>query len=163
MRALAFVPLLALAACSGETEPVEKKAPAAEQLQAGQWEITTEVTQFVKADAGAARIDTPVGTRETATRCLAEADARKPQPALFAGPKDSCTYRNFYLSGGRIDALLDCQRPGLAGKVMMNVNGTYTATRIEGSRGIDTYLNSDGDVKVRAKITGRHVGQCTPG
>lgn len=164
MRELAFVALLALAACSDGADPAkEADAAPAQQLQAGQWEITSEVVTFNQADQGAPKIDTPVGTRETTTHCVAEADVKRPVPALFAATGDSCNYRDIYMSGGRINASIDCTRSGLRGQLMYSVNGSYTATSIDATRDLQTYLTSDGDVRVSSKITGRHVGQCTSG
>jgi hypothetical protein len=163
MRALGFVPLIVLAACSGSSQPPKEKAeaPAAEQLQPGQWEMTTEVTSLTKADQGTPRINTPAGTRLSSSVCVPPAAAKKPPPALFATREDSCTYKDFYMSGGRLNASLDCKRRGLNGQVGMNVNGSYTATTIEGTVGITTYLATDGDVRIESRLTGRRTGECT--
>lgn len=164
MRALAFVPLLLAAACSGEAEaPKQQEPAAASQLDAGQWELTSEVTQFAKADAGAPKIDTPVGTKETRNICITEADAKKPQPGMFGGGKDECTYGDFYMSGGRLSASVNCNRPGLSGNVATRADVDFKAASLEGTLNTTTYLNTDGDVRITRKLTGRRSGACEAG
>ena len=163
MRAFALVPLLLSAACSGGGEaPKQEEEAAATQLDAGQWELTTEVTQFAKADQGQPKIDAPMGTKETRTACIAGADAKKPQPAIFGGEKDECTYGDFYMSGGRLSATVNCNRPGLSGNVATRADVDFKAKTLEGTLSTTTYLTTDGDVRITRKLTGRHVGQCVP-
>jgi hypothetical protein len=164
MRALALVPLLLAAACSGGSEaPKQEEQPAATQLDAGQWELTTEVTQFAKADQGTPKIQAAVGDKETRAVCIEAADAKKPQPAIFGGEKDECTYGNdFYMSSGRLSATVDCKRPGLSGNVATRADVDFQAKSLEGTLSTTTYLTTDGDVRITRKLTGRHTGQCTP-
>ena len=163
MRCWIIVPLLLAAACSGEAPaPKQEEAPAADKLASGQWELTSEVTQFAKADQGTPKIDTPVGTRATFTACIAEADTKKPQPQIFSAEKDECSYGNYYMSGGRISATVNCERPGLSGNVATNVDGSFTDQTMEATLRTDTYLTTDGDVRFTRKLVGRRIGQCTP-
>ena len=163
MRFIALTPLLILAACSGGEEPkkAEADAPAATQLTPGQWEMTSEITQVTQRDQSAPAIDAPEGSKTTTSTCVAEADAKKPQPALFAREGFDCTYRDFYMSGGRINATLGCKSPGLSGDISTVVNGSYTGDTIEGTTVTETRLVGSGDVKLEAKVTGRRTGACT--
>jgi hypothetical protein len=162
MRVLALVPLLLVAACSGEAEaPKQQEEAAAAQLDPGQWEFTTEVTQFAKADGGEPKIDAPVGSKETRSVCIAEADVKKPQPALFGGEKDECSYGDFYMSGGRLSASVNCTRPGLSGNIGTRADLDFKAASLEGTLSTTTYLTTDGDVRITRKLTGRHAGPCT--
>jgi hypothetical protein len=161
MRAFALVPLLLAAACSGGSDVPKQEEAAAAKLDAGQWELTTEVTQFAKADQGKPKIDAPVGTKETRTVCLGEADAAKPQPAMFGGDKDECAYGDFYMSEGRLSATVNCKRPGLSGNVATRADVDFKAKSLEGTLSTNTYLTTDGDVQFSRKVTGRHIGQCT--
>ena len=165
MRSLALIPLLLAVACSGGSEAPkqEEQAAAAEKLDSGPWELATEVTQFAKSDQGTPKIDTPVGTKATTTHCIAEAESTKPQPGLFGGEKDECTYGNdFYMSAGRLSATVNCNRPGLSGNVATRADVDFTATTMEGTLSTTTYLTTDGDVRITSKLTGRRVGVCTP-
>ncbi len=165
MRLLALSPLLVLAACSDGGEQTQPKAdaPAATQLTAGEWETTTEVTKVTQRDKGAPAVKTSEGSRTTARSCVAEADVKKPQPALFAGKEYECTNRDVYMRSGRINATLACTRPGLAGNIAILVNGTYTADTFEGTATTETSLLSEGDVKIEATLAGKRVGACPAG
>jgi hypothetical protein len=163
MRAFALVPFLLAAACSGGSEaPKQEEAAAATQLDAGQWELTTEVTQFAKADQGTPKIDAAVGTKETRAVCIEAADAKKPQPIVFGAEKDECTYGDFYMSSGRLSATVNCNRPGLSGNVATRADVDFKAKTLEGTLSTTTYLTTDGDVRITRKLTGRHTGQCMP-
>ncbi len=164
MRLLVLTPFLALAACSGGSEPpqTETEAPAAEQMSAGQWEMTTEVTQVVKRDKGAPAIDMPQGSKSSRSVCVAEADAKQPPPALFMPEGFDCKYRDSYVSGGRLNGTLACTRSGLGGTVATNVNGSFTADTFEGTATTETSLAGEGDARIDTKLTGRRTGDCTP-
>ena len=163
MRFIALAPLFVLAACSEGAAPAKQdaEAPAAEQLSAGQWEMTTEVTKLTQRDKGAPAIKTPEGSKSTSSSCVAEADVKKPQPDLFASEGSECSYRDMYMSGGRLNATLACSRAGLGGTIATNVNGSFTATTFEGNSTTETSLSGEGDVRIDARLTGRRTGDCT--
>ena len=163
MRFTTLVPLLVLAACSEGAAPTkqEGEAPAAQQLSAGQWEMTTEITKLTQRDKGAPAITTPEGSRSTTSSCVAAADVKNPPPALFAPEGTECSYRDIYMSGGRLNATLGCTRAGLGGTIATNVNGSFTATTFEGNATTETSLSGEGDVRIDAKLTGRRTGDCT--
>ena len=163
MRFIAFVPLLVLAACSEGAAPPkqEAKAPKAEQLDAGQWEMTTEVTNVSQRDKGTPAIDTPKGSKATVASCVGESDAKKPQPALFASAGSECEYRDFYMQSGRLNATLSCSRAGLSGTIATNINGSFTADSFEGTATTETSLSGDGDVRIDSRLAGRRTGDCT--
>ncbi len=161
MRLIALTPLLALAACS-EGEPTNKKAeaPAAKQLAAGQWQMTTDVVKVTQRDNAPPAINSPEGSRTSTSICVAEAEAKKPQPALFAAEGSTCTYRDIYMTGGRINATLACERPGLSGSIATIVNGSYTGDTIDATAVTETSLIGEGDARIEAKLTGKRIGPC---
>jgi hypothetical protein len=162
MRTWVIVPLLLAGACSGEAEAPKKEQAAAERLSAGQWELTTEVTEFSKGDQGTPNIDTPAGTRASSSACIPEADGKKPNPSLFSDARDECSYSNFYMARGRLSASVNCTRQGLDGNISTNVDGSYTADTMEATLRTDTAFSADGDVRFTRKLTGRRVGECIP-
>ncbi len=163
MHFIALAPLLVLAACSEGAAPTKQdaEAPRAEQLSAGQWEMTTEITKLAQRDKGTPAVKTPEGSRWTTSSCVAQADVKKPQPALFAPEGWDCSYRDIYMQGGRLNATLGCSIAGLGGTVATNVNGSFTATTFEGNSTSETSLSGEGDVRIDSKMTGRRTGDCT--
>ncbi len=164
MRAFILVPLLLAAGCGGGGEAPKKQEEAtATQLDAGQWELATEVTQFKKSDNGTPKIQAAVGDKETRSICIQAADVQKPQPAMFSAEGDDCTYRDFYMSGGRLSATVTCKRPGLSGDVATRADLDFKAQSLEGTLSTNTYLTTDGDVQIARKVTGRRTAaQCAP-
>jgi hypothetical protein len=159
MRALALLPLLLAASCGdGATE--NQAAPAADTPAAGQWALTSEVTRFRKTDQGRARIDTPVGTHASQNVCVG-AGGRLPTE-LFSGDNFTCTYGSYYVRRGHANVSLTCHREGLAGDILMSVDGTFADGTISLHRNLRTILAGDGDVELDADISGRRTGACTP-
>ena len=163
MRLFILTPLLVLAACSEGEQPAKKEtdAPAPSQLTAGQWEMTSEVTKVTNRDKGSPAIPAAEGSKTTASSCVAPADVKKPQPALFVGEGYDCTTRDAYMSRGRANVTLACKKAGLPGDIATVVNGTFTADTFEGTTTTETSLVGEGDVKIEAKLTGRRTGECT--
>jgi len=159
MRMLAIVGVLAINACS-DAPPTKAEEAAVDKIDAGQWQTDVEVTRLTAMDKGTPRIDTPAGTRTSASTCVGEAERQRPAPPLLTAAKDSCTYKDFYMSGGTINATMSCARPGLNGDVLMVLQGTYKAGSFEGALSTDTYLLTDGDVRIAAKVSGRRTGAC---
>jgi hypothetical protein len=165
MRLIALLPLLAIAACSGSSEPAKQEgeaeaAPAA-TIAAGQWETSTEVTSLVQRDKGAPAIKMEKGSKTSRSVCVAEADGKQPPPALLVPEGLDCKYRDAYVSGGRLNATLACTRPGLSGDISTIVNGSFTATTLEGTATIETRLSGEGDARIDTRLTGRRTGDCT--
>jgi hypothetical protein len=161
MRYLMVIAILLVGACSGEAEQPKAAAPKASAMQAGQWETATEVTRLTQKDQGTPKIDTPAGTKATASICIAEGEVKRPAPALFAGSEGECAYDNFYMSGGTLNVTMRCTRPGLSGEVLVSADGDYSADSFKANVETSTHLATDGDVVIAAKMTGRHVGPCT--
>ena len=160
MRGLALIALFALASC-GEEAAQNKAAAAPDVPSPGQWELTSQVTRFVKADQGQPRIDTPVGTRATQSVCVA-AGGQLPTE-IFSGDGFTCTYATYYVRNGHAGVTLNCQREGLTGDIPMTVNGTFTADGISLHRDLRTVLAGSGDVQIETDVTGRRTGgTCAP-
>lgn len=162
MRAIAYLmPLLLVTACGGGGEAeTNEAAPAATSITAGQWELTSEVSDFRTVDQGQPKIDTPVGTRATSSVCVG-ADTRPPT-SFFAGDGYACEYGAYYVRNGRINVTLACGREGLSGSIPISAEGRITDDGVEFTRTIRTVLASDGDVEITATVTGRRTGDCTP-
>src|SRR3712207_2822335 len=159
MRGAAPIALLALAACSEGAAPENKAADTANlRLEAGQWELASEVQSASPRDEGPPALNAEPGTKSSASGCVAEAERKRPPPALLAATSDACEYRDFYMSSGRINATMVCRRPGISGELRHSVNGTYTADEINGQIDTDTYIDGPGDMAFTSKVTGRRIG-----
>ena len=165
MRQLAFASLLVLAACSGGEAPdnaaAEQAAKANLQLAVGGWESVSEVTSMSREDEGEPRLKADAGTKTTVQACVAEGEGKRPPAALLAGIEGaSCDYQNIYMSRGRLNATMNCKRPDLSGMVLVGVEGTYTDKSFDITSDVRTSLATDGDIRYRAKASGRHTGAC---
>jgi hypothetical protein len=157
MRGLIVAPLWLLAACSGGGE--EKKAEeAADALQAGQWEVSSEVSDFRSTDKATPALKAAQGDKSAAPACIEAGKEDKPPAEMFAGVGYECEYKDRYISGGRLNLSLECEREALEGKVMVSVQGTYKGDSLEGTATATSFLPGDGDFVMNSKITGRRTG-----
>ncbi|HYG29630.1 MAG TPA: DUF3617 family protein [Allosphingosinicella sp.] len=164
MKLMVLVPLAALAACGGETEQKAKAQPRAQAMEAGQWQMSYEVTNFRRADEGQPRLNMPQGTRGTAEACIGQADTQRPPMALFAGSEfEDCNWgENFYMRNGRLVSSGLCRRDGV-GQVEVTISADFTGTTFNGTAEMLTRLVTDGDVILASRIEGRRTGACTGG
>ncbi|HEX8125293.1 MAG TPA: DUF3617 domain-containing protein [Allosphingosinicella sp.] len=156
MRGLIAGPLCLLAACSGGGE--EKAEEAADALQAGQWEISSEVSDFRSTDKATPALKAAAGDKTAAQSCIKAGKEDEPPAAMFAGVGYECEYKDRYISGGRLNLSLECDREALEGKVMVSVQGTYKADSFEGTATATSFLPGDGDFVMNSKVTGRRTG-----
>lgn len=157
MRGLVVIPLLLAAACSGGGD--EKKAEeAADALQAGQWEMSSEVSDFQSRDKATPALKAVAGDKAAAQACIETGKEDEPPAEMFAGVGYECEYKDRYISGGRINLSLECEREALEGKVMVSVQGTYKGDSFEGTATATSFLPGDGDFVMNSKITGRRTG-----
>jgi hypothetical protein len=157
MRALIIVPLCLAAACSGGGGE-NKAAQAADAMQAGQWEVSAEVAGFRSADKALPALKAAVGDKSTAPACIEAGKEDKPPPEMFAGVGYECDYKDTYLSGGRLNVSMECERDALDGKVMVAVEGSYTGDSFQGTSTTTSFLPGEGDFVMNSKISGRRTG-----
>jgi hypothetical protein len=185
-RLIAAVPVLfALAACNQQQSTQESAAktgevsltnasPAevAQQAQAagtahftpGEWETTVEVTEM-ELPGMPARVQeqmkkSMMSTSKMVKSCMTPEQAAKPQAGVLTGKTDSrCTYKNFTMAGGRIDAAMVCT--GEQGAQMtQTIAGTYTETSFALASSVDATGGPGGGMKMKARTSGRRIGEC---
>ena len=156
MRCLIIVPLCLAAACSGGEE--KKTEEVAATMQAGQWEVSSEVTAFRSTDKATPALKAAVGDKATAPVCIEAGKEGKPPAEMFAGAGYECDYKDSYIRSGRLTATLDCERDALEGKIFMTIQGTYTGDSFEATSSSTSYLSGDGDFAMNSKISGRRTG-----
>ena len=158
MRSLIIVPLLLAAACSEGGTQENKSEEAAAAMQAGQWEISSEVTNFRSTDKATPALKAAVGDKATAPACIEAGKEDKPPAEIFAGVGYECDYKDRYVRGGRINVSLECERDALEGKIQMTFEGTYAGDSFTGTANANSFLAGDGDFAMSTKISGRRTG-----
>ena len=135
---------------------------AAVTMQPGEWEMTTTVTRM-NVPGMPAGMNAPMPGPQTARNCLTEEEARQASSNFLnetTGAGEGCTSQNSSMSGGRIQATVQCNRP--EGQVRMTMNGQYTATTLDMTQQVQTSAQGQ-NVEMEARITGRRVGDCPAG
>lgn len=150
---------LLLTACG--SEPTAPKQAAAAALQAGLYEVTSEVTALSSTDNSTPATSVKQGDKSTWRACV-PTDS-KPSPELLAEPGDQCEIKNSYIRNGRMSAQMVCARQGASGQVMPAMMGSFTADGFEGDITSLTYFASDGDYRLVRKVSGKRVGDCPAG
>lgn len=132
-------------------------------MQPGQWEMTATVTRMTVPGMPAG-MTPPTPPPSTTRNCLTEEEARQASSNFLAqttGAGEGCTSENSSMSGGRIQATVQCNRP--EGNVRMTMNGQYTATTIDMTQQVQTSMPGGQNLDMEARIQGRRVGECPPG
>ncbi|HEX2763888.1 MAG TPA: DUF3617 family protein [Allosphingosinicella sp.] len=158
MRAWIIVPLCLAAACSDGAGEGNKTEEAAGRMQAGQWQVDSQVTAFRSTDKATPALKAAVGDKATAAACIEAGKEDKPPPEMFAGTGYECEYKDRYMDGGRINVSLQCERDALEGHVMMTVEGSYKGDGFEGAVNANSVLPGDGDFSMTSKVNGRRIG-----
>jgi len=132
-------------------------------MQPGQWEMTATVTRMTVPGMPAG-MNPPMPPPNTTRNCLTEEEARQASANFLnetTGAGEGCTSQNSSMSGGRIQATVQCNRP--EGQVRMTMNGQYTATTIDMTQTVQTSMQGGQNVEMEARIAGRRVGECPAG
>lgn len=126
-------------------------AAAAQTMQPGLWETTTEVKSMAMPNMPPG-FKHPLAGRTTSMRhCVRAEDIAKAPESVFQATDGKCRYTQFRMSGGTIDATMQCQG-GMTGRS----KGTFTAT----SYAMSNDVAMTNGMKMSSKITGRRVGDC---
>jgi hypothetical protein len=172
---------LALAACNRGPEVHEENASVdevankvraatggAKFIRAGEWKSTGTIEEMSIPGMSAedsARMKQAMaksGIHEFRT-CLTEEDVKQPEGKFFTG-NDDCRYDHFNMSGGKIDAALNCKGAG----------GTSNRMTMKGNYSPDSYSmrmemtsegapGAQGPMTMRMRVDSKRIGACTPG
>lgn len=144
------------AGASVAAQPAGGGSPAA--MQAGEWEITTQVTGVDGPGVSGA---TPQGAipPETRRACLTEREIAQPGGIATGGITNASGCRAEGNSGnGSIRSTIRCEAPG-GGRVDVTTTGSSTATSLD--LNVETRVAAPGaTMNTRARITGRRLGDC---
>ena len=184
-RLIAALPLLILAACNQQStadsaaktgevsltnaapSEVAKQARAAgpAHFAPGEWETMVEVTDMDMGMPGMTpqmrdqMLKSLKSTRAAVKTCMTPEQAARPEASVLTGKTDShCTYQNYDMANGRIDATLVCSGP--QGKMTQVIGGTFTDTSFALSAAMESSGGPGGGMKMKSRTTGRRIGDC---
>jgi hypothetical protein len=134
---------------------------SAATMQPGQWEITTNVTR-IAIPGMPAGMTPPMPPPTTVRNCLTPEQAAQPGAGFVtgSGETEGCTYQSNSVSGGRIQAVVQCTTP--AGNMRSTINGQFTATSFEVNQQVQTSAQGQ-TMDMESRTTGRRVGDCPAG
>jgi hypothetical protein len=162
----------ALAACQSEPEAGADGNMSADEvaeklkvmkIEPGQWEATNEIVSATAPGVPADTLKSMVGQKNTVSNCITPEQAAKPSANFLAAQQsNNCTYQNWDMKEGRMTGTMTCSGAGMPGQVVMNMTGNYSPTAYD----LDMNMNTKGlpggmTMNIKAKTTGRRVGECT--
>lgn len=150
MKVLATIPVIIGGGMLG--------ASASSDIQAGQWEATSQIVAVEGQGLPAGMADMMKGQVHTHSYCMTQAEIDDNPQAMFDQTDGQCQYTNFNMRGGRLDATAVCNTP--QGNMQMEMSGTYTATTFQSQNRM--VMNTPmGNITMTAKSSGKRTGACT--
>jgi hypothetical protein len=161
---------LALAGC-GKKDKIEAEHAKPEEVMnkvarsdlrfmPGRWESTMKIEKMeipgLPPEAQAA-MRQRMGAVQTFFTCLTKAEAEKPKTDFFQQNKD-CTFDNFSMADGKIDAKMHCSNQGRT--QTMTMSGHY------GEKNYDITMESSGaeiggkPTSMKMSVASKRVGEC---
>ena len=159
MKRVFFLTPFALAAMAG-------CAPAPDQIQAGQWEIVTELRSVDMPGAPAEvqqQIRSQIGRPDSAPGCLGPEQVRTflqvTRQLLTQGQAANCTFTDETYAAGSMTQHASC--PGPAGQPANTIsfNGHFSRTTFNGTVNVER-PTPRGPVRFMATLRGRRLGDC---
>jgi hypothetical protein len=171
--------LLPLAACNKAPEVTATNATPAEvqekieaaggsevMVQPGRWEGQMTIDEMdmpnLPAEAKAQmKAQAQAGAPKTFISCVTQEDV-KSQKAFFTAEETdkSCKYDHYSMAGGKVAAVMNCDRGG--SKMHMEMNGTYSADnyRMTVSNKVEGGNAPMGAMSMKMTIAAKRVGAC---
>ena len=169
---LAFA-TIALASCNQAgkapktAEEAKQEAAKLDRPKPGQYTQTMTITRFEIPDAPpevAQQMKAAMGQAQSTDFCLTEEMAQEGYENMFRdiGKDGQCKYQRFDVSGGKLDAVLDCESKA-EGKGTITLAGTVGEDGSEVTVGMDTLnpANPMGRTIIGMKMVSKRTGDCT--
>jgi hypothetical protein len=161
----------ALASCGSEPETGDGNMTAEEvaeelsgmKIEPGQWEATNEIISVSAPGVPANALKGMVGQKSTVSNCITPEQAAKPSANFLAAQQNNnCTYQDWSMDDGKMTGTMTCEGGGMPGKVVMKMAGDYGPTAYNLNMDMNTTgLPGGMTMNIKAKTTGRRVGECT--
>lgn len=158
--------LILLAGCGGEPEEMSADQVADElssvRIEPGQWEATNEIIEASAPGLPPEALKQMIGRKTTVSNCVTEEQAEKPDANFLAAQQNAnCKYEDFSMRGGRMNGRMVCSGGDSPGQMEMTMDGEY------GARSYDMTMDmammgmpAGADMKMKARTTGRRIGDC---
>jgi hypothetical protein len=170
MKRVLFLTPLALAAMTG-------CAPASNQIQAGQWELVTEVQALSAPSAPEEfqqQLRSRVGRPDSGRACLTEEQARRflefTKQLVSQGQAAACRFTDETYAGGVIHQASSCPAGGppgapsaAGGNQTSTLEGRFTSTTFNAtlhSQGPNMMAPGGGEMSATIVLRGRRLGDC---
>lgn len=181
-RLLGCAVLLGLVSACGQKADVELKnasvedvaaaTKSAQKLEPGLWKTTVEIVSVDLPGMPAAQkgmadsmANAMKSRKNVSEHCVTKEESEKP-PAKMLGGDGNCTFENFKMAGGTLDAKMVCKPSAQPGQMTMTMNGSFGGE----SYALDSQMTMSGmtgapgaSMVVKAKTTGQRVGECPKG
>jgi hypothetical protein len=170
-RSTAALAVLLLSACggnggnesagSGEKAAGGGTAGGNVAMQAGQWEMTTQVVSMT-AEGLPAGMTPPTPPPTTVSICLTPEQAANPGANFATGSAENsgCTSENMAMANGRVTGTVQCAQGGTT--MRTTLDGQYTATSYEVTQ--RAQISGQGvSMNTESRTTGRRTGDCAAG
>ena len=131
---------------------------AAPALQAGEWEMTTQVLSMNIPNMPKG-MSPPLPQPTTVRTCVTPEQAANPSGGFLTGSGDDggCTSENVSMSGGRIQATVQCRAE--TGTMRSTINGEMSATSYAITQQVETSAQGM-TMEMESRTTGRRIGDC---
>ncbi|MEI9850952.1 MAG: DUF3617 domain-containing protein [Sphingomonas sp.] len=130
----------------------------------GKWESRIELLDMQMPGmekmppAMAEQLKAKMAEARVVSSCMTPEDAKRPGSEMFTGDRNNkCTFSNYTLAGGRIDATMVCREP--QGEMTMRMTGTFAPESFVVENEV-TGKSAAGAMHSRARVTGKRVGDC---
>lgn len=163
---------LALSAC-GQSDSGPKTMEQAQQEAAkldrpapGQYAQTMTISRFELPDAPpemAQQMKAMLGQDQKTEFCLTAEEAEKGFQDMFqeVGKDGECKYERFDVSGGRLDAVLQCQSEAEGkGTIKLTGNVTSQGSQVEVEMDMTSPASPMGRTLIGMKMETRRIGDC---
>lgn len=137
-------------------------ATSAAAIDPGQWQSTTQMTDIqLPGDVPpqvADMVRQQMGEAASSSMCITQDDIDDAPQRLFDQSEGECSYSEFNMEGGQLNATATCDTG--QGTLTMTMSGTYTATTYE----MQMSMNGDagmGPMSMTYETTGERAGSCS--
>jgi hypothetical protein len=163
MKRVLFLTPLAVVAVAG-------CAPKPDQIQAGQWEASIELTSAEIPDATPeqrAQIQRQIGLAQPQPpQCLTDAQAHSYLQDLRGTAPPNCRVSDETYAGGVIRTRISCTAQGGQPAISLSIDGTFTATTLNATitqEATPPAGSNQGPMRRTQRLHARRVGACPTG